>query len=407
MKIILLIVLGYFLIVIQAEASCTINTPNDVLTLIKANHPRIMINTSKGIALEKGIEVANQVPNLELDSESLRGSSIEGDVFSASVSIKHTFELGGKRNSRVNVAKMKFQEGMELVKYDNEHTLIEIVIKLHRLRQVYSLIPLYQETLQSFNKILRSIKRRKSLSPEQIVERETLELASNDYKLKISRLNSEEFDLTRHLNFYTGPDCLITEKILPTKVELNEEFNISLNYRNYTKLKIAKFGLDLAKAKYKLEKSNSYPNIAIGPKYEFEKVNVNQTNTVGISLTMELPILNTNSGGRARATKEILTASQNLRNIEKESEFDLNVWRMKYKNFSDSLKTIANKEKVEKKHQKIEALFKRGVISTSLVIESHRQLIEFSNTRFEFELGVIEALWNIYKINGNIDGQTI
>ena len=37
-----------------------------------------------------------------------------------------------------------------------------------------------------------------------------------------------------------------------------------------------------------------------------------------------------------------------------------------------------------------------------MIIESHRQLIEFANTRNEFELGAAEALWNIYKINGTV-----
>ena len=65
------------------------------------------------------------------------------------------------------------------------------------------------------------------------------------------------------------------------------------------------------------------------------------------------------------------------------------------------------KEKLEKKHRKIESLFKRGIISTSLVIESHRQLIEFFNTRFEFENGATEALWNIYKLNGEIENKKL
>ena len=37
-----------------------------------------------------------------------------------------------------------------------------------------------------------------------------------------------------------------------------------------------------------------------------------------------------------------------------------------------------------------------------MVIESHRQLIEFAKTRYDFELDTVEALWNIYKINGTL-----
>ncbi len=122
---------------------------------------------------------------------------------------------------------------------------------------------------------------------------------------------------------------------------------------------------------------------------------------------MDLPILNLNWGGRDQAAKEVITASINLRNIRTEAQLDLAFWLEKYQQFKTSLKTIANRDHLEKKHKKIEALFKRGIISTSLVIESHRQLIEFSNTRYEFEGGAAEALWNIYKLNGQIEDKTL
>ena len=92
-----------------------------------------------------------------------------------------------------------------------------------------------------------------------------------------------------------------------------------------------------------------------------------------------------------------------LENIKTESELDIEAWVTKYNQYRNSLNTIADKKRLERKHRKIEALFRRGIISTSLVIESHRQLTEFFTTRFDFELGAVEALWNIYKLNGQIN----
>ena len=388
-------------------AKCNLKNSNDILELVKKNHPSITFNEAKGKALESTIEVAGQRPNPELDAESTVGDSIEGNIYRTSVSLKHTFELGGKRDSRINVARNTFKTGMAVAEFENQQTIIDTVIKLHRLRQVYELIPLYKESLDAFNKILRTIKKRKSLSPEQQVEGETLELAVNDYKLKISQLNSEKMNLTTHLSFFMGANCIIPRNALPFTVNLSENFNSDIQVENYSKLKIASLALELAKSNLDLEKSNSYPDLQIGPTYEYEKLNVSQTNTVGIALTMDLPILNINGGGRAKASKDVLAASLNLRNIKQESKLDIQSWVQKYNQYKDSLKTIANKEKLEKKHKKIESLFKRGIISTSLVIESHRQLIEFFNTRFEFENGATEALWNIYKLNGEIENKKL
>ena len=179
----------------EAIADCNLKSPNDILNLIKKNHPNFSLNNAKGNALKKSIDIANQSPNPELDIESSVGDSVEGNVYTTSASLKHTFELGGKRSSRVNVAKKSVDAGMAIANYENQQTLIDVVLKLHRLRQVYELIPLYEESLTAFNKILRAIRKRRSLSPEQQVESETLSLASNDYKLKISQLNSEKINI--------------------------------------------------------------------------------------------------------------------------------------------------------------------------------------------------------------------
>ncbi len=388
-------------------AKCVVSTPNEVLDLVKKNHPVISQNKARESVFEASVEVAKQRPNPELDVESTVGDSIEGDVYNTAVSLKHTFELGGKRASRIKLAQSTLKTSMAVTQFENQQTIIDTILKMHRLRQVYDLIPLYEESLDAFNKILRTIRKRKSLSPEQQVEGETLELAVNDYKLKVAQLNSEKINLKTHLTFYMGTECVLSKKALPENVNLTKSFNADLEVKEYSKLRAAALSLELAKSGLELEKSNSYPDLQIGPTYEYEKVNLGQTNTIGIAITMDLPILNINGGGRAKAAKEILAASINLKNIKKESKLDVQSWIQKYNQYKISLKTIANKEKLEKKHRKIEALFKRGIISTSLVIESHRQLIEFFNTRFEFENGATEALWNIYKLNGEIKNKKL
>ncbi len=391
----------------NSYASCNVNNANEILNLIKKNHPKITLNAKRSIVLEQSIEVANQVPNPELDAQTSRGLNDNAEDFSTSLSIKHTFELGGKRDSRVNLAKTYLETGKSLAIDENENTIIDVVKKMNRLRQVYELIPLYEESLDAFNKILRTIKRRKSLSPEKQVERETLALATNDYKLKIARLQSEKVDLNKHLSFFMGSTCKIPQKALPYKINLNEKFEMNSNITNYSKLKTAKFALEMAKANLALEKSNAYSNLQVGPTYGFDKLKEGNSSSVGVAITIDLPLLNTNAGGKLRAAKEVISANSNLKNVKDESVLDLESWITKYNHFKRSLRTIANKNDLEKKHQRIEALFRRGIISTSLVIESHRQLIEFSNTRFDFEQGAIEALWNIYKINGDITNKAI
>lgn len=388
---------------VWASEICTLNAPGELLNLIRKNHPAIVTNNSEQDAINAGVGLAKQRPNPEFDGESTVGETLGKKIYTTSVSLKHTIELGGKRDARILEASKAIEYGKEVTRNNNENAIIDSVVKLHRLRQIHELIPIYDEALATFRKIHRSFVKRKSLSPQQQVEKETLSLAISDYKLTVSRLEAEKVNLNRHLSFFLGKTCTIPLKALPTKVSSKD---VTLNKESldqYSKLAAARKRVELASARYGVEDSNSIPNMQVGPMYEYNRESVTNTHSVGLALTMDIPFLNTNSGGKAQALKRVNAAKIALKNIERESFIDLRAWETKYHNFTGSLKGIASREELEKKHHKIEALFKRGIISTSLVIESHRQLISFYITRFNFEIGAVEALWNIHKINGDID----
>jgi len=407
MKLIILFTFIFFFAQHDTIASCNINGPNEILEKIKRHHPEIKVNDAQKEILQQSVSIAGMRPNPELDAEANIADTSTGNIYTAGLSLKHTFEIGGKRNSRIKVAESLLKTGMANAETKNTDAIIDSVLRLHRLRQVHELIPIYEESLQSFNKILKLLRRGKLLSPEQQVERETLGLAVNDYKLKIAQLVSEKLNLNKHLSFFMGEKCQIPFSSLPNLTKLA---NVSLNGINVdknSKLKAAKSQLEFANSTLELEKSKSYPNIQIGPTFEYQKASFTHSNSFGIALRMDLPIFSSNGPGKARAQKQIAASQKILENIRIESELDIEAWIAKYKQYRHSLNTIADKKKLERKHRRIEALFKRGVISTALVIESHRQLTEFFTTRFEFEIGAVEALWNIYKLSGEINNKKL
>jgi len=383
-------------------SACNINNADDILNLIKMHHPSIKLNNSKQLVLEKNIDLAEQRPNPEIGLASSIGDSIAGNVYTNAISFQHIIEVGGKRASRVKKATLEKFAGGTVAGNENQETIIDAIIKIHKIRQINELTALYAESLGAFNKIIRRMRGWKSLSPEQHVEKLTLELVINDYKLKISKLKADKIYINKHLTFYMGGNCVIPERAIPKLVKLDEDFASNISVEGHAKLRSARYNLEIATVNYQLEKAKSYPDIKIGPSFEFEKVNFSETRTIGIAVNFALPFFHANGGGRAKASKEIITASLNLKRVAEESRLDMYSWISVYRNFKKSLKSISKKEELEKKHQKIESLFKRGIISTSLVIEAHRQLIEFTDTRFEFELGAVEAKWQIYKIIGEL-----
>ena len=383
-------------------AGCNFKTPNDLLDNFKTRHPQVVENNSSVNVSNKWVEVAKQRPNPEFQAQGMKGDEVDGDVDRVSLSVMHTVELGGKRSSRIGFADSKRKQFKASVQDSNEDVLIDAILKAYRLRQVNELIPIYEEAYGAFNKILKVKLKRKSLSPEEQVEKETLVLATNDYRLKVSKLKSEEINLSRHLSFFVGEDCDLKQEILPRDVNLMRKFDLKKETPSYSKLQAAINNLESANMKLELERSNAYPNLKIGPAFETENINGKNYQSIGLSLSMDLPILSTNSGAKSQALEQVNTAKVRFKNIKREASLDLEAWIANYIALDSSLKTITTREDLENKQLKIEKLFKRGVISTAMIIESHRQLIEFANTRYEFELGAAEALWNIYKINGTV-----
>ena len=402
LKFYIITLLASIALVDSSFASCNFKRPNDLLESFKTRHPQVVANNSSVRVSNKWVEVAKQRPNPEFQAQGMKGEEVDGDVDRVSLSVMHTIELGGKRSSRVDFADSKRKQFKASVQDSNEDVLIDAILKSYRLRQVKELIPIYEEAYGAFNKILKVKLKRKSLSPEEQVEKETLVLATNDYKLKVSKLKSEKINLSRHLSFFVGEDCDLKQEILPRDVNLTRKFDLKKETPSYSKLQVAINNLESANMKLELERSNAYPDLKIGPAFETENINGKNYQSIGLSLSMDLPVFSTNSGSKSQALEQVNTARVRFKNIKREASLDLEAWIEKYNALGSSLKTIATREDLEKKHLKIEKLFKRGVISTAMIIESHRQLIEFANTRYEFELGAAEALWNIYKINGTV-----
>lgn len=380
--------------------TCEIKDPATLIDALKSKHPAIAANNLDLKKAKSESLLTTKNLNPELSTNFMTGDSVDGKTKKLSISLLQPFELGNKRGLKSRISELNYLKEDATTTDNNEDIAIDAILKSYKLRQVLDLHPLYQEAFETFKKILKIKNNQGSLSPEEIVERETLELVSGDYSLKLSMLESLQDDLERHLSFYIGKDCKISKSILPSITDLSYSAN-DLNYKKSAKYKAAAYELESSKENLTLENREFIPNIKIGPSFEVEKLEGKSFNSVGVSLSMDLPLWG-NKKGVINGENAITSSSAKLINIEEDSKLDLENWKLKYKNYSRSFKNISNQDELEKKHHRIEKLFERGVISTSMIIESHRQLLEFANTRFEFELGTVESLLNINKLNGTL-----
>lgn len=385
-----------------APTCSSLNTPNDVVQCALLRHPDILRAQSllnQGTSLEA---IARQRLNPELSSRVLGGTSSGETSTTAEVNLSHVFELGGKRDARLQRAKA--ERGVlstELLKV-KEEVYLSTLLSLHRLRQVQAELHLLDEALGTFTRIQKIYKSRPGLNPEQKVSVGVFQLASGESDLRKVVLESERKMLIRSIGIAIGGTFVPSGKTLPpaqknwpTIAKTNAEISNA-------SIQEARSRVGLATSELNLAKSNAWPDLRLGPSAEIQKTGSVSETLLGVNLTMPLPIYQSNQAGKAYAQQGIENAERNLRITESALQLQRDALVEQYEASVAALKKAAGFVDIEKKHKSMEDLFRRGLVPSALVIESHRQILEFIKSQHEMELSSVEALVKVYAIEGRL-----
>ena len=110
--------------------------------------------------------------------------------------------------------------------------------------------------------------------------------------------------------------------------------------------------------------------------------------------------MNTNYGGKLQASKNLLAqqkiAKNNISLLKRKLNNQLKVYHQSLKTYQ----AMPSLSKIAKFHNEAEQLFRRGVVSIPMIIESHRQYVDYMDSRFETENDILNALMEIYIITG-------
>ena len=377
---------------------CKITSLDSLKEKLLTNHPLILQNFANDKGNKYLIQTAKQRPNPNLQIQSLSGTEIDGKTTSHQIAYMHTFERGEKRKTRVQFAQTKRTWLKLNDKAQNEDLLMDAILKAYRREHIKKIIPVLEEALSTFNKVKNIRKKQKVLDPEEEVELETINLVINDYTLKMHKLEAEYLFLSKHLQFFLK-DCNIDPNIF-ARTNLNRLMPKFQGDKESTKVLMAKTYLKHAKNNISMQESLGHANIQVGPMLQATEIEGKHYQSFGISLNMNLNILNQNTGQIKQAHEQYRQAKKSLESITIEEKLDLNSWRVKSKSLSKQLEIFSSDAEVLKKHKRIEKLFARGLISTPLVIEAHRQLVDYSQGALELELAIAEANLNIQSGQG-------
>lgn len=405
------LILPFFTKVVNAEefaavplsqACSRLSSPQDVIDCALSNHPEAQRARLSILQAENLEDAASQRPNPELAGKSVYGSSLGDTVINHEVSLVHTVELGGKRGARMSKALAEKETIGASSQRSREEVLLETLHSLYRLRQIQAELHTLDEALETFSRIQNQFRSRPRRTPEQEVSLGIFDIAEGDYQLRKAALETELATHSREIELAIGREFVPSPSILPS-VRKNwpklQEIATAASFRG-SAMNSARAGLNLANADLSLAQSLSWPNLKVGPSLESQTSGPFTFQTFGVNLSFELPVFQINGGGRAVARTGLDLAERSLSLKERELTNQRKILLQKYDFSVKAVQASLTHAELEKKHRNTDALFARGIIPSSLVIEAHRQIVDFTKNQNEQELSALVALWKIYVLEG-------
>lgn len=364
----------------------------DALECVKTNEPAYttaMDGAKEASALENS---AYRLINPEVGLEYIDGKLL-GDVQrEMNASLLFTLELGGKRAARAAVLN---SEGLVLRAdaFDQRiMALTELGGAFLRLNQLEREKDVLEESEETFRRIIRLYRSRGQLPPEQRVSLNAFELITLDYGRKILEADAElvRFRIRTAKLFgenAKGRPLDVGKFILDLKIAAKSLDEWIENTPEMLRLRSEqrKSEGDLAVARAEM-----WPDLKIGPRIRQVTSGPLTYQAVGFTVSFPIPVLSWN--GALRNSRE-----STEKRIQAKTRWEVQDIRAKYaamltklERIAKLLREIPTEADVHKKHLATESFFSRGLVGGALIIEAHRSLVEYYETKHALERQFLE-----------------
>lgn len=389
--------------VAHAQTDCKdFSSYQKILECAEARSPEIQSATLEWQQAKEQIRSSGQWRNPELGVESFSGKVGTENRSETDVSLAVPVELGGKISAREAIASGRSLEAEAKLFEARAKTRSSVLLKLHRLRQVLHEQEIVDEAISTFSKLVNQYSRRPALAPEQQISASVFQLSKGEYELKRTTTQDEILELGSYFQMTVGLRAEQIGKSLPQSPKTWPALDSAKGKGTSPKQRLLEAELNTANAELSSAKAEAWPTLNVGPSVKMLKESGRSDQMMGFNVSLPLPIFNLNGGAKAAAAAGVRLSDLRRQNGLKEQELKREQLARVYEQSVKTLMASISHHEIEKRHVEAEKLFTRGVVPSSLVIEAHRTSFELEKTRHERELKALEALLELYSINGNI-----
>ncbi len=346
---------------------------------------------AEGRLLQAGLR-----PNPTLDAEYGSPRFLGGEAernFSAGIS--QTFELGGKRNYRVAVARLELQQARAEILGIERQIAVEIRTSYANVLASARQLDLLEELITADQEMLRAAEARLKEGDVAPLDVNLIKVEADRLKVQVIQLRSDLDTGLLRLKTSTGAELnevlrLAPQPDRPPRLDMgvSELTDLALNER--ADLQAAKIGEQLGSARVGLARADSVPNIAGSIKYSRNKQIIDfppvlnvppfpQTdNELTFGVSIGLPIFNRNQGAIAAAAAEKIQAEKQRAFLEATVRRDVAVGYRKYRAAAEAvvLYTTQILPRAEENLSSVRAAYGIGEFSIFDVVSEQRRLTE-------------------------------
>ncbi|MGE3682682.1 MAG: TolC family protein [Bdellovibrionales bacterium] len=372
-----------------------------VLKCVEERSPAIQSALLEMERANANVGAAGQWRNPELGLESFQGKVLSQSTSETDLTLAVPIEPG-KIGARLRVANSGIRVAEALLYEARATVRSEVMLKLHRLRQLLHEQEILDESISTFAKLVSQYSRRPKLSPEQELSTTVFRLAKSDYDLRKATLNEELATLDSFFKLRTGRTVETLIPSLPSAPKSWPKIEGSGSVEHSPRIRQLSAELEVANAEVSLARSESWPTVSVGPSVKLVNEGGRADQLYGVNLSLPLPLFNANGAGRraAQAGAKVSETKKSFGLLEEENR-RAELVRI-YDQSVAALNSTQSHPEIEKRHHEAERQFMRGLVPSSLVIEAHRTFVDLEQSRHQRELRAIEAWLGIYTLDGQI-----
>lgn len=366
-------------------------------------HPNVKRALAELRSRRAALGLAGQRPNPDIEGRALRS----GDSSSVEAAIVHTFETGGKRDARLNLARARIAEAKSLVELTRQQVLLEVLDLLIQYKHANTEHAALTEAQGVYRRLVARLARYPYLSPSNRAALAVFRTGVHKADLQLAALQQEQRALLGRLRVIAGPRFAPTPVFLPSQNRASWPA-AGAPVGEPAAIALGKARIELARAGLASEKSQAWPNLSIGPAIEYRRDSLPTRDVytygsggpsygsvagrrfsqaeIGIAFRLTLPLYNRNDGGIKAADAELDAARADLPLLEsrfhEERVAHSDSYTRLVKLLSDSGSEL---EAQERRHAQLENDMYRGTIEPALIVELHRELLDTIKQRNEAE----------------------